>query len=286
MMISSPHPRRIRVLDSTMTRGHCVPCPAPPPASPTSPRSPRPPHPSPFLPVRKMSLRLSIPGFQLGQPSGNRRHSWQPGAMLSAHPQYEQRSVSLEALDPQEMERVQGGGLGRRDPRRAPITHYSEDLESLLSLTEEETGSDSQIFSFKEEQSTLPQGYSLSVPSLCTIPSKCQPVHANHRLRSHAQGSSLNSILGGSTQSVDAELGGELWGSEERTEGKGVQKVESGEKSGSLRSLVRSLSFLGKMAGNRKVDVLIWFDQKRATMSHSTANLMYSIGITLGYLIY
>ncbi|XP_017547276.1 rho guanine nucleotide exchange factor 2 isoform X1 [Pygocentrus nattereri] len=252
MMISSPHPRRIRVLDSTMAHAHCVPCPAPPPASPTSPRSPRPPRPSPFLPVRKMSLRLSIAGFQLGQPSRNRRHSWQPGALLSADPQYEQRSVSLEALDPLEMERVQCGGLGRRDPRRAPITHYSEDLESLLSLTEEETGSDSQLFSLKEKQSTLLQDYSVSVPSLFTIPSKCQPAHANHRLCSHVQGSSLNSLLGGSTQSVDAELGGELWRSEERTEGKGVQRVESGEKSGSLRSLVRSLSFLGKMAGNRK----------------------------------
>ncbi|KAL7851584.1 hypothetical protein AOLI_G00219400 [Acnodon oligacanthus] len=190
---------------------------------------------------------MSIPSFQ---PS--RRHSWQPGEVLSADPQYEQRSVSLEALEPLEMERVQCGGLGRRDPRRAPITHYSKDLESLLSLTEDETVSDSQIFSFKEEQSTLPQGYSVSVPSLCTIPSKCQPAHANHRLRSHAQESSLISLPGGSTQSVDADLGGELWGSEERTEGKGVQRVESGEKSGSLHSLVRSLSFLGKMASNRK----------------------------------
>ncbi|KAI4889176.1 hypothetical protein NFI96_032642, partial [Prochilodus magdalenae] len=277
MMISSPHPHR-----------HHVPCPAPPPASPTSPRTPR------LRPsLKKMNLRLSIPGLHLGQPSSNRRHSWQPGAVVIFDPQYEQRSVSLETLDPVEMDKVQYGGLGRRDPRRAPITHYSEDLETLLSLTEEEV-SDSQIFSFKQEQSTLPQSYSASVPSLCTMSSTCQPAYAGHRPRSYTQegmwacreeaflfdfslGSRFERCLGtvwwsvlylpltlsledphrGKPQllfsvHVDAELGGELWGSEERTEGKGVQRVESEEKSGSLRSLVRSFSFLGKMAGNRK----------------------------------
>lgn len=58
--------------------------------------------------------------------------------------------MSLEALDPLEMEKVQYGDLGRRDPRRAPITNYREDMESLLSLTEEEAGSGSQVFSFPE----------------------------------------------------------------------------------------------------------------------------------------
>ncbi|XP_066512370.1 rho guanine nucleotide exchange factor 2-like isoform X1 [Hoplias malabaricus] len=255
MMISSPHPLRIRIPDSNMAHSRCVPCPAPPPASPTSPstpHSPRRPLASPFLPVRRMSLKLSLAGLQIGQPSRNRRHSWQPGAMMSAQTQYEQRSVSLEALDPLEMEKVQYGGLGTRDPRRAPITHYAEDMESLLSLAEEEAGSDSQIFTFTADAATLKQGYSASVPSLCAIPSKCQPAHTNQRPRPHAQESSLNSLPRGSTQSVDAELCGELRGSEERTEGKGVRRQDNGEKSGSLRSLVRSFSFLGKMAGNRK----------------------------------
>ncbi|KAG9278489.1 rho guanine nucleotide exchange factor 2 isoform X1 [Astyanax mexicanus] len=257
MMISSPHPLRIRIPDSTTTHSHSMPCPAPPPASPTSPttpRSPRRPHASPRLPVRKLSLRLALPGLLPGYPSRHRRHSWQPGAVPYVDPQYEQRSVSLETLDPMEMEKVRYGALGRRDPRRAPITHYKEDLESLLSLAEEEVGSESQIFSLLEEQSILPQGCSVSVPSLCAIPSNRHPAHANHGLYSHAQvptAHSLNSLLGGSTQSVDADLGDELWGSEERTEGKGVHREESAEKSGSLRSLVRSLSFLGKMAGRK-----------------------------------
>lgn len=60
-------------------------------------------------------------------------------------------SVSLEALDPVEMEKVRCGSLKKRDPRRAPITDYAEDLESLLSLTEEEEeGLGSQVFSFPE----------------------------------------------------------------------------------------------------------------------------------------
>lgn len=63
------------------------------------------------------------------------------------------RSVSLGDLDPEEMERMLGGALGRirgRDPRRAPITNYAQDFGSLLSLTEEEAGPDPQRFSLLE----------------------------------------------------------------------------------------------------------------------------------------
>ncbi|KAK3513621.1 hypothetical protein QTP70_028144, partial [Hemibagrus guttatus] len=152
------------------------------------------------------------------------------------------------------MEKVQCGSLKRRDPRRAPITDYTEDLESLLSLTEEEEGPGSQLFSFQEVQSPL-QSFSMSVPSLCSMPNERHPSLTMHRPRSHAQAhSSLSSLLGGSTQSslqVDAELSSELWDSKETTEGQGVQNEES-EKPNGLRSLVRSLSFLGKMARNYK----------------------------------
>lgn len=51
---------------------------------------------------------------------------------------------------------------------------------------------------------------------------------------------------------MDAELSGELSDSRVTTEGQGVQNEES-EKPNGLRSLVRSLSFLGKMARNYKV---------------------------------
>lgn len=55
-----------------------------------------------------------------------------------------------------------------------------------------------------------------------------------------------------SSLQLDAELSSEIWDSEVTTEGQGVQK-EEGEKPNGLRSLVRSLSFLGKMARNYKV---------------------------------
>ncbi|KAI5626452.1 hypothetical protein C0J50_14103 [Silurus asotus] len=183
-----------------------------------------------------------------------------PELTISTHEEADADSaahgVSLEALDPVEMETVRCGSLQKRDPRRAPITDYTEDLESLLSLNEEEEGSDSQIFPFTEVQSPL-QSHSMSVPSLCVISRENHPSLAKQRPHSHAQAhSSLSSLLGGSTQSlqVDAELGSEFWDNEETTEGHGLHNEES-EKPNGLRSLVRSLSFLGKMARNYKISV-------------------------------
>ncbi|XP_021413891.2 rho guanine nucleotide exchange factor 2 isoform X1 [Oncorhynchus mykiss] len=213
------------------------------------------------------------------------------------------------------MEQVLLGALerfsrGGRDPRRAPITSYGQELGSLLSLTEEEAGCQTQLFS-PFESSQL-QGFSASAPSLCASPSLRQlpkanlhpPTHAHththsqtphthpythsqnhhqhhhhqpcHRSYSnsnsisqrHYQESSLGSVFGGSTQSVDEELG-ELWRQEERqrlgeerererwreerrTEGlRGAPPGEErGEKTGS--PLGRTFSFLRKMAGQRK----------------------------------
>ncbi|XP_076837333.1 LOW QUALITY PROTEIN: rho guanine nucleotide exchange factor 2 [Brachyhypopomus gauderio] len=234
-MISASRPHRLCLRDSSS--------PGAPPTSSSSSSSPSPSHcaPRPSGPARRTSLRLP----PAGQPPHRRRHSWQPDAALTKGPQYEQRSVSLETLDPHEMEKVQRGGL--RDPRRAPITNYTENLESLLSLTEEDMSSNQSVFSSVE-------GSSVSVPSLCVTPGKCQaPVAKQHPL-SHTQAkSSVRFLLGGSTQSVDAELGGELWGCEETTEVRGLRGEENREKpGGGLRSLVRSISFLGKMAKNCK----------------------------------
>ncbi|XP_058274528.1 rho guanine nucleotide exchange factor 2 isoform X2 [Hemibagrus wyckioides] len=252
MMISTPHQHRIRISDSATPPGCLVPSLGPPPISPISPPSPCLARTSPSPRMRKLMLTLPLAG-QMIRATCNRRHSWHPGVVQCGHPQCGQRSVSLETLDPGEMEKVQCGSLKRRDPRRAPITDYTEDLESLLSLTEEEEGSGSQLFSYQEVQSPL-QSFSMSVPSLCSIPSERHPSLTKQRPYSHAQAhSSFSSLLGGSTQSlrVDAELSGELWDSKETTEGQGVQNEES-EKPNGLRSLVRSLSFLGKMARNYK----------------------------------
>ncbi|XP_060761676.1 rho guanine nucleotide exchange factor 2 isoform X1 [Neoarius graeffei] len=255
MMISTSQHHHIRVSDPAMSPECFLPSPGSSPVLPVlsvSPRAPCLSRTSPSVRMRKLMLTLPLAGHMI-QSTCHRRHSWHPDVVQCSHPQCGQRSVSLEALDPVEMEKVQCGSLKRRDPRRAPITDYAEDLESLLSLTEEEGGLGSQVFSFPEVQSPL-QKHSMSVPSLCIMPSERHPSLAKQHRHSHTKAhSSLSSLLGGSTQSlrVDAELSSELWDSEETTEGQGVQN-EATEKPNGLRSLVRSLSFLGKMARNYK----------------------------------
>ncbi|XP_068518810.1 rho guanine nucleotide exchange factor 2 isoform X3 [Anas acuta] len=68
-----------------------------------------------------------------------RRHSWEPGKELRGVPGYDQLSVSLKGLSPDDIDSSteQLDGLGRRrwDPRRAPLIHSTE---SLLSLDEED----------------------------------------------------------------------------------------------------------------------------------------------------
>ncbi|KAK3534685.1 hypothetical protein QTP86_020340 [Hemibagrus guttatus] len=209
MMISTPQHHRIRISDPAMPAGCFVPSPGPSPISPMSPPSPCMPRTSPSPRMRKLMLTLPLAGHMV-RGTCDRRHSWHPGVVQCSHTQCGQRSVSLETLDPGEMEKVQ-----------SPL-----------------------------------QSFSMSVPSLCSMPNERHPSLTMHRPRSHAQAhSSLSSLLGGSTQSslqVDAELSSELWDSKETTEGQGVQNEES-EKPNGLRSLVRSLSFLGKMARNYKV---------------------------------
>ncbi|KAK6326383.1 hypothetical protein J4Q44_G00020280 [Coregonus suidteri] len=297
MIATPPHSPRLPGSPSYLG-GRCVPCPAPPPPSPcpSPPSSPS---------SGGVTLRRTPSSSCLSH-----RHSWQPGAMMyGCPPQYQQRSVSMEGFDTEDMEQVllgalEGSSRGGWDPRRAPITSYGQELGSLLSLTEEEAGCQTQLFSPLEEQSSQLQGFSASAPSLCASPSLRQLPNANlhpptqahththsqtphthpythsqnhqhqshHRSYSnstsqrHYQESSLGSVFGGSTQSVDAELG-ELWGQEERERLDGERErrreerrteeqrgappgEERGEKTGS--PLGRTFSFLRKMAGQRK----------------------------------
>ncbi|KAM8921707.1 rho guanine nucleotide exchange factor 2 isoform 3-T3 [Pelodytes ibericus] len=65
-----------------------------------------------------------------------RRHSWEPGKKLQeAESDYEELSVSLKGLGPEEID----GNMGyRRDPRRTPIIRSTDELETLLSLRGED----------------------------------------------------------------------------------------------------------------------------------------------------
>ncbi|XP_029768999.1 uncharacterized protein LOC113407879 [Terrapene carolina triunguis] len=71
-----------------------------------------------------------------------RRHSWEPGKKLQSDPDYDQMSVSLKGLAPEELDsaagQLDGFSRHRRDPRRAPIIRSNDGLESLLSQDEEE----------------------------------------------------------------------------------------------------------------------------------------------------
>ncbi|KAM6967557.1 rho guanine nucleotide exchange factor 2-like [Aplochiton taeniatus] len=299
-MIATPPPSPDLPATPSYLSGRCVPCPAAPPSSPCPSLSP-PPSPSPGgAPLSQRPRTSSLCTNAGTDTSDHRRHSWQPGAGSGyGCPQYQQRSVSLEGIDPVEMEQVLIGALGKvglgsgRDPRRAPITSYGQDMDSLLSLTEEEAGPQLQYFSPLEEQSSQLQGFSASAPSLCASLSLRQlslvnakhihsvihyPQHQYHqpRHRSYSnasfcsnqyQGSSLRSVFGDSTQSVDAELG-ELRGREEteRAEGERERRGEEGRTEGAWgfplsgedreektpTPLGRTFSFLRKMAGQRK----------------------------------
>ncbi|XP_029115777.1 rho guanine nucleotide exchange factor 2 isoform X2 [Scleropages formosus] len=228
---------------------HCVPRPAAPPRSPSA---------SPLAAPNGLfvsgMVTLQPPHSWLLESREPRRRSWDPQAMLCANPQRKHRSVSLEQIDPESIERMLSGAPGGRrgrDPRRAPITHYTQELGSLMSLTEEEVDFDSEHFALLEEQSAQLQGCSASAPALCAS-IKSHSLMAIPRHYSECYGTSLYSLVGGSTQSVDAdsEEGSVYRESGERTEAPVGDGREQEVKTGN--PLGRTLSFLRKMAGNRK----------------------------------
>ncbi|XP_018426091.1 PREDICTED: uncharacterized protein LOC108798802, partial [Nanorana parkeri] len=65
-----------------------------------------------------------------------RRHSWEPGKRLQEEESnYDELSLSLKGLDPEEIEEAMGY---RRDPRRTPITCSNDELENLLLMRGED----------------------------------------------------------------------------------------------------------------------------------------------------
>ncbi|KAM6999276.1 uncharacterized protein RBU47_012090, partial [Passerculus sandwichensis] len=81
------------------------------------------------IPLRRpRALRSSLDPF--------RRHSWEPGKEPRGIPGYGQLSRSPELGSSAEQ---LGGLCGRpRDPRRAPLVHSSDELDSLLSQDDED----------------------------------------------------------------------------------------------------------------------------------------------------
>ncbi|XP_030329773.2 rho guanine nucleotide exchange factor 2 isoform X2 [Strigops habroptila] len=91
--------------------------------------------------VQAVPLRRSF-ALRIRSRDPFRRHSWEPGKELRGVPSYDHLSVSLKGLSPDDIdssvEQLDGLGQHRRDPRRNPLVHSNDDLESLLSQDEEE----------------------------------------------------------------------------------------------------------------------------------------------------
>ncbi|MGH0188610.1 UNVERIFIED_CONTAM: hypothetical protein FKN15_030657 [Acipenser sinensis] len=141
-------------------------------------------------PLRRLSqLRVNA-----GPLDAFRRHSWEPGKEEQYCPHYEHHSVSLERLDPEGMDRVMGGPVPRgagRDPRRNPIIHSSEMLDSLTSLTEE-----SEDFLFLQDHADRLQAYSCSAPSLCVTMSDMERPDQDPDGEREGRGRETQKVLG------------------------------------------------------------------------------------------
>ncbi|XP_065516043.1 rho guanine nucleotide exchange factor 2 isoform X1 [Lathamus discolor] len=89
--------------------------------------------------VQAVPLRRSC-ALRIGSRDPFRRHSWEPGKELRGVPGYDHLRVSLKGLSPDDtdssVEQLDGLGCHQRDPRRNPLVHSNDDLESLLSQAE------------------------------------------------------------------------------------------------------------------------------------------------------
>ncbi|XP_028650905.1 rho guanine nucleotide exchange factor 1a isoform X2 [Erpetoichthys calabaricus] len=152
---------------------------------------------------------------------------------------YPELSVSLERLGPEEMKMIKAG----RDPRRTPIINSSEMLESLLSLSEEEVGSESADFLVMEDRVRHPPSYS-SLPAAVHVSlTKSVSMSGIEQTYLDAEDEFLYSEEGGSSLSVNAESAGSQLDLTLEDQ-KGTSKPGG--------SLERTLSFLKKMAGKTK----------------------------------
>ncbi|XP_063213402.1 rho guanine nucleotide exchange factor 2 isoform X2 [Chroicocephalus ridibundus] len=167
-----------------------------------------------------------------------RRHSWEPGKQLRGVPGYDQLSVSLKGLSTDELdssvEQLDGLGRHRQDPRRAPLVHSNDDLESLLSQDEEDEADvqrvqeDAQrLPAFRAGQSAGSRGLSKSA-SLSFIdsfpdPDEFSPFASRQSL--------VNGFGAGSCGQLAGEAGSQSW---EET------------------PLGRTLSFIKRMTGKTK----------------------------------
>ncbi|KAF7238356.1 nucleoprotein [Varanus komodoensis] len=95
-----------------------------------------------------LSVQRHRSGILRGSPHAYdsfRRHSWEPGKVLEDDQDFDQRSMSLKGLavdtmdsTSSSMEQLDEHPRGRRDPRRVPIIHDNDGMESLLFQDEDD----------------------------------------------------------------------------------------------------------------------------------------------------
>ncbi|XP_063173149.1 rho guanine nucleotide exchange factor 2 isoform X1 [Candoia aspera] len=172
-----------------------------------------------------------------------RRHSWEPGKVLEDDPDFDQRSLSLKGLAPDEIdstEQLDGHSLGRRDPRRAPIIHSNDEMGSLLSQDEEDD--DGQVMS--QECCKRKQVYCLSPSSPCSLLPKSVSMSG---IDSYPDADEF-SLYGDEVSLANGFSSGSC-GQLDTTTVEAEDQVHS-QKEGT--TLGRTLSFLRKMTGKSK----------------------------------
>nr|XP_048684289.1 A-kinase anchor protein 13-like [Caretta caretta] len=170
-----------------------------------------------------------------------RRHSWEPGKKLQSAPDYDQMSVSLKGLAPEELDSAAGQldsfSQHRRDPRRAPIIRSNDELESLLLQDEEEDLERAQEDARRLQAYRTGQNPASSTLSKCLSLSGIDRFPDADEIPLFASGTDLtNGFNAGSCGQLDAA--GE------------ARDQESQRQEGS--PLGRTLSFFMKMTGKSK----------------------------------
>ncbi|XP_075049674.1 rho guanine nucleotide exchange factor 2 isoform X2 [Mixophyes fleayi] len=161
-----------------------------------------------------------------------RRHSWEPGKRVQEEESnYDQLSLSLKGLDPEEIEESMGY---RRDPRRTPIIRSTDELENLLShrgedleVTQEEHAKRLQAYLSSQNYLYNPLSKSVSMTGI----DHCYPDDVSLYSNGRHLGNGLSAVSCGE-----------------------IDTLETDEKENRNREetpFERTLSFIRKMAGGK-----------------------------------
>ncbi|XP_077183009.1 rho guanine nucleotide exchange factor 2 isoform X2 [Paroedura picta] len=200
-----------------------------------------------------------------------RRHSWEPGKVLEG-PDFDQQSVSLKGLAPDEIDSSSVGQMdrharGRKDPRRIPIIRSNDEMESLLSQDEEDDD-----LEVTQEHSKRMQAYRASPSTGCPSLSKSVSMSVidsypdADEVSLYIDAVSLaNGFITGSCGQLDT------------TTGEAEDKVHP-QREGT--TLGRTLSFLKKMTGKSKNKEKERMKEKEKDARYTNGHLFTSITVS------